>query len=57
MNDTPDNKTETLDKQALGRGEARQQERQVRQAQSLRDNLKKRKQQVRARDEDDKQQE
>ena len=51
-----DNKAETPGETALGRGAARQQERQARQAQSLRDNLKRRKQQVRSRDGDDKQQ-
>jgi len=53
MTDRPDMKTESTEMQGIGRGEANLKERQVRQAQSLRDNLKKRKKQVRSRDDAD----
>ena len=56
MNDRPDKKTEPEENSAAGRGVSRLKERQTRQARSLRDNLKKRKQQVRSRDDKDDQQ-
>mgnify|MGYP007047040112 CR=1 FL=1 len=50
MDDKPDPKHQGAGNTASGRGAALQKQRRTRQAQSLRDNLKKRKQQVRARD-------
>jgi len=50
MTDTSETNAGDGKKPALGRGAALQKQRQARQAESLRDNLKKRKQQVRSRD-------
>ena len=50
MTDTSETSAKSGEKPALGRGAALQKQRQARQAESLRDNLKKRKQQVRSRD-------
>ena len=53
MDETVDKKAKAAEKTGPGRGVVRKNERNARQAQSLRDNLKKRKQQVRSRDDDD----
>jgi len=53
MNDTSKTNADSGEKPVLGRGAALQKQRQARQAESLRDNLKRRKQQVRSRDSGD----
>ncbi len=50
MNDKPDTSARNGVNKATGGGPARQQDRRDRQAQSLRDNLKRRKRQARSRD-------